>query len=61
MTSQADLLDELARVYARAAVEEFIAESCTQELPACETRDPINGDECKLPEVATRLPVGSDP
>ncbi len=61
MTSQAELLDELARVYARAAVEEFIAANRTQELPACETRAPINGDECKLAEEPIRQPIGSDP
>jgi len=61
MNSQADLLDELARIYARAAVDEFIAASRTQEVPPCETRAPTDGDECKLAEEAARLPIGSDP
>jgi len=61
MTSQADLLDELARVYARAAVEEFIAASRTQEFPPCETSAPTDGNECKLAGKPTRLPIGSDP
>ncbi len=60
MGSHLDLLDELARVYARAAVDEFLY-ACRRENvepPPSVTSAPIDGDGCKLTAEPTRVPSG---
>jgi hypothetical protein len=62
MGSQLDLLDELARVYARAAVDEFLA-ACLKEnfeRQSSGSRAPIDGDGCKLTGESTRVPIGRE-
>jgi hypothetical protein len=62
MNSQPDLLDELARVYARAAVDEFLVGYCSERLESqsSRTRVPIERDGCKLTEESTRVPIGRE-
>lgn len=61
MGSPLDLLDELARVYARAAVDEFLATCRIEnlELQPSVTDAPIDGDGCKLTAEPTRVPSGA--
>jgi hypothetical protein len=63
MGSRLDLLDELARVHARAAVEEFLA-TCRRENiepPPSVTNAPIDGDGCKLTAEQLVYQMGSEP
>jgi hypothetical protein len=62
MSSQVDLLDELARVYARAAVDEFLAACCREglEKKSSETNALIECDGCKLTGESTRAPIGRE-
>jgi hypothetical protein len=62
MSSQLDLLDELARVYARAAVDEFLAGFSREGLESLSagTSASIESDGCKMTEESTRVPIGRD-
>jgi hypothetical protein len=62
MSSEPDLLDELARVYARAAVDEFLVAYCAERLESqsSKTRGAIECDGCKLTEESTRVPIGRE-
>lgn len=63
MSGQPDLLEELARVYARAAVDEFLAllatGSADQAIQGAEA--PSDSDGCKIAADLTREPIGRNP
>ena len=63
MSDQPDLLEELARVYARAAVDEFLALLASgnfdQAIQSAETRS--DSDGCKITRDPTRESIGRKP
>jgi hypothetical protein len=63
MSDQPDLLEELARVYARAAVDEFLAllarGNFDQAIQCVEA--PSDSDGCKIAGVPTHEPIGRKP
>jgi hypothetical protein len=63
MSDQRDLLEELARVYARAAVDEFFALLATgkfsEGIPGAEA--PSDSGGCKIEEDPTHPFIGRNP
>jgi hypothetical protein len=63
MSDQPDLLEEVARVYARAAVDEFLALLASGNFDEAiqSAEAPSDSDGCKMRGDPTHEPIGRNP